>query len=94
VSKGKFSSKYFQYLFSGNEYRKTAFKVPMQKFCDWAKKDKFWYENLVESTNFPPYNSCPAIPKVIVQRVENPKIIIFLTNLSKKVIKLQILMWF
>jgi hypothetical protein len=57
----------------------------MQNFCDYAKRDIFSFEKFVKFTNLPPYNSCPVVPKVIVQR-ETP--IFFFTKLSRKVIKL------
>jgi hypothetical protein len=58
----------------------------MQNFCDWVKKDKYVYEDFLKFTNLPPYNSCPAVPKVILQCVKNP--LFFVTNLSRNLIKL------
>jgi hypothetical protein len=56
----------FLTFFLGNEYRKTAFKVPMENFCDWVQNDKYIYSRLVKFSNLPPRDNCPFMLKVIV----------------------------
>jgi Protein of unknown function (DUF1091) len=43
----------------GNEYRKTPFKYPYEKVCNFLAKETIFYPEIVASSNLPPQNSCP-----------------------------------
>jgi Protein of unknown function (DUF1091) len=47
------------YKLEGNEYRKTAFKIPNKKICDWLAADIYFYPSIVASSDLPPPNTCP-----------------------------------
>jgi hypothetical protein len=52
------------YQMQGNEYRKTPYKLPTDKICDFLKNEQYVYDNFLLFTNLPPKDTCP-IPKVI-----------------------------
>jgi hypothetical protein len=52
------------YNVQGNQNRKTPYRLPRKKICDYAKSDKYFYKNLVAASNLPPADQCPAVPKV------------------------------
>jgi hypothetical protein len=52
------------YNVQGNQNRKTPYRLPRKKICDYAKSDKYFYKNLVAASNLPPVDQCPAVPKV------------------------------
>jgi hypothetical protein len=53
------------FVLQGNEYRKMPFRVPRTKYCDMAKSNKKFHEDIAAVSNFPPTVGCPVLPKVI-----------------------------